>query len=497
MFDEEEEDYELLRQYENEEQEYTSDELESDVEDQILSMVQYGSGLNGTGHKQTTEATQSSAGKKDKVQVVVANDAAPKKSKNQIKPKSSDLLQLSSSEEDGEIVSDSDQDQDETADTEASDEENDSVEMELPQIQQQTGPRVTRYIDLDMVGGSRYMDDEDEESDEERELNQKLQNLIDDQIQHRQMRKRPPVIRLCHICLQPGHTRADCPLCYRCGASDHPGSDCPGHLLCNRCLRRGHLERDCYYEREDRPCKYCGLSTHCSMACPTLIHVYDEDPKATEKPVKPFCYCCGHQGHYGDDCKTLHYSLRPLHTVFSAMSMGNGTLDIKKVMKQSASSFGRHKETSRSHLRFSDSSSEQSEDRRESKRKKRKTKKKKDDGYEREDGRRLQEFFSNSSRESTPPVSRRDRPERASGKRNWQAINDSIPQPTRSGTLNIGDRLGNRQRYGNNYEANFPRREASQVPKPTSSGVISLPDISTQATRRGPRYNGGYQGARR
>jgi hypothetical protein len=68
--------------------------------------------------------------------------------------------------------------------------------------------------------------------------------------------------------------------------------------------------------------------------------------------------------------------------------------------------------------------------------------------------------------------------------------NNTLPQPTRSGTVNV--RNNNNSRHNNGYEGDFPR--GREAPRPSSSGVIDLTaDDSSSNNRRGPKYHGGYK----
>lgn len=85
-----------------------------------------------------------------------------------------------------------------------------------------------------------------------------------------------------------------------------------------------------------------------------------------------------------------------------------------------------------------------------------------------------------------------------SGNNNWKAVNNSLPQPTRSGTVNLTKKQRQQQQEQQNY-GDFPRgnnHHGSDLPRPSSSGVIDLTqndnNNSGGYSKRGPKYHGGY-----
>ena len=121
-----------------------SEQLDSETEDKIMSLIHYSSGLK----------------KKKAVKRPLSPSSESSDSSDQ---------QASSSDEDKE--SDEDNDSDESS---GEDEESDSEST--PAVE----PSVTRYISLD-ADNSSYIDEESED-EEESELNSKLQGLIQDQV---------------------------------------------------------------------------------------------------------------------------------------------------------------------------------------------------------------------------------------------------------------------------------------------------------------------------
>lgn len=77
-----------------------------------------------------------------------------------------------------------------------------------------------------------------------------------------------------------------------------------------------------------------------------------------------------------------------------------------------------------------------------------------------------------------------------SGNNNWKAVNSSLPQPTRSGTVNL-----NKKRQQQNYDGDFPRGGGGgdELPRPSSSGVIDLTKSDSGGySKRTSKYHGGY-----
>jgi hypothetical protein len=150
--------------------------MDSDLEDKIMSMVQYGSGLS---KKNTTPIVSPVADKQVQTEIVAPKVVyAPVDKKAETKKtnfSAANLLQISSDEEEEDQYHD-------TNNNMESDEEDIGVLENPPTpptvMEEVVEPKVTRYINLDE---KHYMEDE-ETSDEETELGIKLQELIDDQV---------------------------------------------------------------------------------------------------------------------------------------------------------------------------------------------------------------------------------------------------------------------------------------------------------------------------
>ncbi|KAI8336019.1 hypothetical protein BD560DRAFT_413885 [Blakeslea trispora] len=529
MFDEDEEELELLRQYEgkaldaDDDEKYSSDQMDSDLEDKIMSMVQYGSGITKkralpTNSEPATEPTDGSTG--------VRTPVTSKDDKKSLQY-SDEEYQLEDSDNDSaDLYKTANNTEDDSGDSSDNEKESESKEETKATVNQ---PTVTHYINLD---DKHYMED-DETSEEEAELGMKLQKLIDDQIYTRQSKKRFQTlkpVRVCFVCNQPGHERKDCNRCMECGLPRHKESRCTGARYCTRCKRRGHNSADCINEKISENCRICNVHYHHRTVCPSLLHTYVDEVSPRKIP-EAWCYYCTSKGHYGDECPHLPNYLSTIPSAFSKHSVGLGNrFEPRKAMKNSAASFGRQHERwsnpssressphsnakkppkKRARNNFNSSDTDDSRYDRDSSKSHKKNKKNKSRGN-------LNEFFDrgNSSKNDG----------HRSGNSNWKAINNnSLPQPTRSGTVHMNNsKQRSRQNQDNDgYNSNFPRGNMSDLPKPSSSGVIDLASDNRpnshkrshnnnhyksnnnnnnsnnnngggQYSRRGPKYHGGYR----
>ncbi|TPX68027.1 hypothetical protein SpCBS45565_g03403 [Spizellomyces sp. 'palustris'] len=115
---------------------------------------------------------------------------------------------------------------------------------------------------------------------------------------------------MCLFCRKTGHTAKSCPeketACFLCKA-DHEPLKCPLADVCYRCWRRGHQYKDCDASRDDRDCAFCN-EHHRVMECPGVWRQYIYTALSSSKSVPHerdahiFCYECGLEGHFGDDC---------------------------------------------------------------------------------------------------------------------------------------------------------------------------------------------------
>lgn len=224
-----------------------------------------------------------------------------------------------------------------------------------------------------------------------------------------------------------------------------------------------------------------------------------------------WCYQCTSKGHYGDDCLQLPQYLETLPSAFSKDSLSYGSrFDPKKSIS--------HHRPSNNHQRWSDSSRENSPRRnydsdrdynmnKRTKYEDNSQKKFKNDNNGRNkknnngnSNKSLDTFFqhgkgNNSNRGASSPYN----PSK-SGNSNWKAMNNNtLPQPTRTGTVNVNTsnrrpQQHQQQQQRQPYGTDFPR---TNLPRPTASGVIDLSgnDNNSRAwaePRRAPKYHGGY-----
>jgi hypothetical protein len=269
-----------------------------------------------------------------------------------------------------------------------------------------------------------------------------------------------------------------------------------------------------------------------------LLHTYVGEVAAKTTPTA-WCYNCTARGHYGDECPVLPQYKITIPSAFSKLSLGLGSrFDPKKAKKASSSSYqGGY--TSK-HQRWSDSSREGSprydnhgSNHHDKKRAKHKYNNDSDDDYSSKynssnransstsissknsnkkkhnnnNDQGLNGFFSNQ----LPPSSKNKQNSR-SGNNNWKAMNNnSLPQPTRSGTVNVNSYSNSRQQRqnygdfprGNNNNNNSNNNHNNNLPRPSSSGVIDLTVSNNNGNSRGgsggneytnrrPKYHGGY-----
>ncbi len=277
------------------------------------------------------------------------------------------------------------------------------------------------------------------------------------------------------------------------------------------------------------------------------MHVYENEKPSKTKPVA-YCYNCTSKGHYGDECPDLPKYLQTVPSAFSQLSLSSGNrFDPKKTLKSSAASFSQ----SANHQRWSDSSRESSPRRNNygnnnngnsykkrryndsdneynngnsyknnykngssSSRDNDRDYKKKGNANSYKDnsagGKRrrtdlddsrsnLDNFFTpakNSNKKKGKEPQHNNTYNGKSGNSNWKAMNNStLPQPTRSGTVNMNNNKGKGDRQSQqDYSGDFPRGNGSNLPKPSSSGVIDLTkdDDNNGYSKRGPKYHGGY-----
>lgn len=122
---------------------------------------------------------------------------------------------------------------------------------------------------------------------------------------------------LCDNCHKRGHIRSKCKtvVCHKCGVvGDHYETQCPTTMICSRCGERGHLFSACKSKtRKKQYCKTCDTFNHGDFNCPSIWRSYITKVAKDEEYVLPviFCYNCGDNTHFGDECPQQRSSRVP------------------------------------------------------------------------------------------------------------------------------------------------------------------------------------------
>lgn len=123
----------------------------------------------------------------------------------------------------------------------------------------------------------------------------------------------------CNNCSQRGHLKKNCPhvICTYCGAmDDHYSKHCNKAIKCANCNENGHYRSQCPHKWKKIYCSICNSNRHNRDRCPQIWRAYllkDNDSKTAQQngnidnEIKLnmdliYCYNCGVQGHFGDDC---------------------------------------------------------------------------------------------------------------------------------------------------------------------------------------------------
>lgn len=124
---------------------------------------------------------------------------------------------------------------------------------------------------------------------------------------------------LCDNCHRRGHIRLKCKtvVCHKCGVvGDHYETQCPTTIVCSRCGERGHLASACTSKTRKRQyCTTCDTFSHSDFHCPNIWRSYITHVPKDEEYVLPvmFCYNCGADTHFGDECMRERSSRVPNH----------------------------------------------------------------------------------------------------------------------------------------------------------------------------------------
>ncbi|OUM67277.1 hypothetical protein PIROE2DRAFT_20051 [Piromyces sp. E2] len=117
---------------------------------------------------------------------------------------------------------------------------------------------------------------------------------------------------ICYFCRQAGHLSIDCDqkktLCPIC-KDNHDPLKCPYSNACLKCACIGHQSRDCPNLWQRQECKFC-YEYHNTVECPYLWRRYNLNVKAYKykSNVRRYCYNCGLEGHFGDECEERRYN---------------------------------------------------------------------------------------------------------------------------------------------------------------------------------------------
>ncbi|KAK4237465.1 hypothetical protein C8A03DRAFT_15991 [Achaetomium macrosporum] len=114
----------------------------------------------------------------------------------------------------------------------------------------------------------------------------------------------------CAMCASHGHAAAQCPqmMCRFCHVTGHRSFSCPTRLRCTKCRQLGHVKKDCREKLKlasgEMECAFCQSRDHIDASCHELWRSFVFNPDTVRKvqSLPMFCYCCGHEGHYGPVC---------------------------------------------------------------------------------------------------------------------------------------------------------------------------------------------------
>ncbi|KJA24656.1 hypothetical protein HYPSUDRAFT_482111 [Hypholoma sublateritium FD-334 SS-4] len=144
---------------------------------------------------------------------------------------------------------------------------------------------------------------------------------------------------VCKNCGAEGdHKTSACTIqiCLTCGLrNEHSTRSCPISKVCFTCGMKGHINANCPNRRTARAfqssreveCDRCSSSNHKTNECPTVWRLYEYytaeeqthviETRHSKKDLKlgeggegyvaddEWCYYCGHNGHWGDDCHDM------------------------------------------------------------------------------------------------------------------------------------------------------------------------------------------------
>ncbi|CAI4065546.1 hypothetical protein SUVZ_09G0850 [Saccharomyces uvarum] len=140
----------------------------------------------------------------------------------------------------------------------------------------------------------------------------------------------------CNNCSQRGHLKRNCPhvICTYCGSmDDHYSQHCPKAISCSNCNANGHYKSQCPQKWKKVFCTLCNSKRHSRERCPSIWRSYLLKTKEISNDELDFetifCYNCGVNGHFGDDCAERRSSRVP-NTDGSAFCGDNLAIELKQ-----------------------------------------------------------------------------------------------------------------------------------------------------------------------
>ncbi|KAI8875176.1 hypothetical protein K501DRAFT_338850, partial [Backusella circina FSU 941] len=542
-----EEELELFRQYEEEHdsdpEESANDSLDSEEEDQILSVIHYG--VDNNRDLENKRKTQQEGEKEALQKERERNMTQQTQNKKEVPTHTHIHFDSPGSSHDFSAskelnLDDEEEEEEENNDNESEaysdEEEEEDFDEQGSSTDQSTSLQPTRYIDM-RDNRKRHIEDEDT-SEEERELNEELTRIIDEQTA--QNRKRRPrtfsvleehkMQTICKNCSLPDHEPKDCQLvrCPHCGGPKHSTFSCTGTDFCKRCKMRGHHAPECMNQQNRNSCSLCGRSNHVKESCPNILQSYDGETNSSTNHT-PYCYNCSDRGHYGDECPNLPQRLVELSSAFSKYSIRKENKHDRKYARYSIEDNSNDSNQARNQRGnyYKSSSSNNNYPTGRGPPQQSSHPIPSHSGHFNRNGSKADRYNNNNNNNNTMPSRQQEQrsfqhnsnptryqnqnsmiPSRSglatifqtpanpnrTGSNNWKNVNEGLPQPTRSGTVNISTSSNSMSSMNGNDH--FPRsNHRDSLPNPSSSGTISVDPVIDRGRPNdsgGSRYRGGY-----
>ncbi|ODV94344.1 hypothetical protein PACTADRAFT_21667, partial [Pachysolen tannophilus NRRL Y-2460] len=119
---------------------------------------------------------------------------------------------------------------------------------------------------------------------------------------------------ICSNCHRRGHIRSKCKVvvCHACGmVDDHYETQCPKSMVCANCGKKGHFKVNCTEKFKKTFCTLCDSKNHSDDRCPSIWRSYITLSNNKMNLPVIYCYNCGREGHYGDECRQFRSSKTP------------------------------------------------------------------------------------------------------------------------------------------------------------------------------------------